>query len=302
MKILFTGGSGLLAANWALFIRDTINVSLALHKRAIYLERVQCFYINLESLDSISQHMAFIRPDIVVHAAALTDVDKCEFNPALAKLINTVMAINVATVCASYKCLFIHISTDHLHDGQRTFVREFEPVSPINQYGLTKAAAEAGILEVLPKALIIRTNFFWWGPWYRPSFSDWILQALRQRQQLNMFVDVYYTPISIHALIRTIELLINANAHGVYNVVSNERISKFEFGLMIANHFGLDAKLITPTTLRDTAKLVMRPLDMSLSNNKLRDSLMITLPTLDDQIAYMKQCEFTPERVMLTCL
>jgi len=143
------------------------------------------------------------------------------------------------------------------------------PVSAMNIYGTTKALAEKLVNQNCPEALIIRTNFYCWGSSYRNSFSDVIIKSLRQEKELNLFDDVFYTPIVAEKLIISVHKLIEIRERGVFNVVGDDRISKYDFGLAVAKQFGLDPKLIKRSKIKEKQELVQRPQDMSLSNNKV---------------------------------
>lgn len=263
-----TGGSGLLALNWAAAIRERQSVVLGLHDRQVTLPGVDALRVNLEATASAVAALDAIEPSLVVHTAGLTSVDFCESNPELAHRVNVVMAADVARACAQRQVAMVHISSDHLFSGRVPCVDENHPTSAINVYGRTKAEAELRVRAALPSALIIRTNFYGWGPLYRPSFSDTIVTALRQGRNVTLFDDVFYTPILAETLVTTTHELIARGAAGVWHVVGDDRLSKFDFGVRLADRLGLDPSLIRPTSINDRHDLVRRPRDMSLSNRK----------------------------------
>ena len=141
--ILITGGSGLLALNWALTIREKFNVTLGFHDRNINLKGTKSILLNLDSKDALIQALEALKPQFVIHAAGLTSVEQCEANPTLAKYINVDLTKNLATVCAKLNIPMIYISTDHLFSGNESLIDEDFPVSPTNVYAKTKAEAEA---------------------------------------------------------------------------------------------------------------------------------------------------------------
>ncbi len=177
--VLITGGSGLLALNWAMAIRDRYLVILGLYDRNITLAGVESSPINLESVDDLTNAFNSFTPGVVIHTAGLTSVEACEANPELALHINSDLSFNVAKVCAKLGLKMVHISTDHLFSGNDPWVTENCPVDPKNVYGRSKAEAEARVIEACPDALVVRTNFYGWGPGYRSSFSDTIIKDLR---------------------------------------------------------------------------------------------------------------------------
>jgi len=243
-RIFITGGSGLLAINWALALRGRYEVILGLHEREISLAGVQAVTIDLESVDHLVRTFETMQPQIVIHTAGLTSVEKCEAEPELAQRINVGLASNIAQACAKLELQLVHISTDHLFTGEDSMVDEVSPVMPVNVYGRTKAEAELRVLEACSRALVVRTNFYGWGPSYRRSFSDIIIESLRAGKELTLFHDVYYSPILVDAAVQAVHDLLVRKAYGIFNVVGDERISKHEFGLKLAQEFNLDTSLI----------------------------------------------------------
>lgn len=266
--VLITGGTGLLAVNWALFLRERYSVVLGLHNRNIFLRDVSTQWIDLGSVDRLTRFLENLCPKVVVHTAAITSVEECEANPGLARHVNVDLAVNIARACAKLGVPLIHISSDHLFSGQTSFVDETCPAEPKNVYARTKAEAELRVLESHEETMVVRTNFYGWGPGYRRSFSDVIIDALRSGCEITLFNDVYYTPILIETAIKAIHDLCGIQAHGIYHVVGDERVSKYDFGLKVATVFGLDSALIKSGSIADSPSLVKRPCDMSLSNNK----------------------------------
>jgi dTDP-4-dehydrorhamnose reductase len=283
-RILITGGSGLLAVNWASATRESCEVFLGLHRRGVNLSGTDSVWLNIESVDELCINLEKINPKIIIHTAGYTDVELCERNPNEAYFINVTLAANVAKACAKLGIKMVHISTDHLFAGTELFITEEKPVNPRNVYGQTKAMAECKVLEVNSQALVIRTNFFGWGTTYRRSFSDIIINSLRAGKKLTLFKDVNYNPILIETLAMAVHEMLNRNAFGIYHVVGDERISKYEFGLRIAKKFNLNHKNIISGLMSDRTDLVKRPYEMSLSNHKTRNFLNRRLGDVDQYL------------------
>lgn len=290
-KILITGGSGLLAINWALSIRDKYEVTLLLHHRKISLSGVSADTASLDNLDECLEVLGKHQPDIVIHTAGLTDVEKCESNLNLAQEVNVGLAKNIAIACNYKNVKLVHISTDHLFSGEDKFVTENSTPNPVNRYAKTKLQGEQQVLENYRDALIIRTNFFGWGVKYRPSFSDFILSNLKADKSIDLFQDVFFTPILIDELVDKVHQLIDVGVSGIFNVVGSEHLSKYEFGVRLANCFNLDTGLINAISINDKENLVKRPKDMSLSNAKLCQTLDCEVINLDQQLQLLKTQE-----------
>jgi len=269
--ILITGGSGLLAINWACVARSSgWKVILGTHRRQVALRGAIARPIELDDPEFLRHRLAEIAPDLVVHTVGLTSVDDCEKNPALARRVNAEFARNVAEAAAQENIRLVHISTDHLFAGTRSVCSESDQPEPLNEYARSKLLAEEWVQQAHPEALILRTNFFGWGHAYRHSFSDWILSDLRAGRSTTLFDDVYFTPILADSLAIAAHRLLEKSASGIFNLVGDERFSKYQFGILLAKAFGLPAELIRRGRISDLKMLAKRPPDMSLNNSKAR--------------------------------
>jgi dTDP-4-dehydrorhamnose reductase len=149
------------------------------------------------------------------------------------------------------------------------------------------------VRETCPDALIIRTNFFGWGTGYRQSFSDIIIGALRRQRSITLFDDVYYTPILAESLVKAVHDLLERKGVGVFNVVSSQRLTKYRFGMLLAEAFDLDPAPIRCGSLSDFPGLVNRPRDMSLSNRKVCDFLGRDVGPITEQLNRLREHEQT---------
>ena len=290
-RVLITGGSGLLGLNWAAAIRSQYEVHLGIHSRGVSFRGTVANPLDIDSFDSALRSFDALQPDLVVHTAGLTSVEQCEADPSKAFHQNVTIARNVAQACEWLGIKLVHISTDHLFDGAYSFVDECAAPSPQNIYGKTKAEGELCLLDANPSALVIRTNFFGWGTSYRSSFSDCIIQFLREGKPIKLFQDVFYTPILAESLAIAATQLVRNKQFGVVNLVGDTRISKFDFGVRLAEEFRLDKNLICSVKFASRPDLVRRPLDMSLSNKYATSQLGNPPSSLDRDIKRLRQQE-----------
>lgn len=272
MKILITGGNGLLASNliFNLFGNHSI-LSLSRSNKISYKGTINKKVDFLNMADLVEVFREF-RPDIVINTVSLTAVEACEENFYDAYISNVQTAINIARASKEAGAKLVHISTDHFCDSNFIYSTENQTERPKNNYAITKQIAEKEVFGIDSTSLVIRTNFFGWGHKFKGSFSDFIISNLRMNKEVKLFADVFYTPIITSDLCKAIIALINNKEEGVFNVVSKDRLSKYDFGLKIAKMFDLDASLIVAASINDTS-LTPRPTEMSLSNAKLVKSL-----------------------------
>ena len=290
-RVLITGGSGLLGLNWAAATRSQSEVYLGIHSRDVSFRGTVASPLGIESLDSALRGFDSLQLDLVIHTAGLTSVERCEANPSKAFHQNVSLARNVAQACERLDIKLVHISTDHLFDGTYSFSDEQSTPSPQNIYGKTKAEGELRVLEANPSTLVIRTNFFGWGSSYRSSFSDYILESLRTGRPIKLFEDVFYTPTLAESLAIAATQLVKNKHSGIVNLVGDTRISKFDFGVRLAEEFGLNKSLIIPVKLASRPDLVRRPLDMSLSNKYITSLLGKAPSSLEADIKRLRQQE-----------
>jgi len=283
-KIIISGGSGLLAINWAIQMRNEYSILLLLHNRKIEITGVICKFVNLESVDSIKKTIQEFGPSIFIHTVGLTDVDLCEKDQAKAHHVNVEIANKIAQCCYSMNLKLVHVSTDHLFSGNKPLVDEEAEPDPVNCYGQTKLDAEYKVINENPDSLIVRTNFYGWGSSYRHSFSDFIIDNLRRSKQINLYDDVYYTPIIASELINAAHELVSNNAKGIFNVVGDDRVSKYGFGLAVAKCFDLNVEMIVKDNYQNHSSKIRRPMDMSLSNRKLSDFLNRRIGSVENHI------------------
>ena len=286
-RVLITGGTGLLALNWACAVRSSWDVVLATHLHSVDLPGTTSRPVELDDPARCGAALDDVSPDLVVHTAGLANVDGCEQHPSRAHHDNAELARNVALACSACGISLIHISTDQLFAGDRSFYPEAEAPRPLNEYARSKLVAEQWVREACPGALIIRTNFFGWGHAARQSLSDWIIYNLRAGNPLTLFDDVKFTPILADSLALAAHELVERSASGIFNVVGDERMSKYEFGELLAQRFQLARSLIRRGQVGSAKLLAPRQRDMSLSNSKARETLGRSLGTIEEYLSVL---------------
>lgn len=290
-RLLITGGSGLLGLTWALTMRQEWDVIRIEHTRRLQVSGTKSVEIDLLDPAAIQSGIKAVDPSLVVHTAGLTNVEACEADPDLAMSLNKEAAGNIAEACAGLDIPLVAISTDHLFGQYPGPYAEAAALTPMNIYAKSKAAGERAVLDAFPNALIARTNFFGWGPSFKPSFSDVILSTLREGRSLSLFDDVAFSPIINGRLVEIAHRLIDQGASGIFNLVGDEAVTKYEFGYRLAAHFGLSTELISIGKLSHKTGLVTRPHDMVLDASKLRAALGEPVGMLDSFFSALEQSE-----------
>ena len=291
MRILFTGGSSLLAQAWIKNNNSNHTYLLGQHDRKITSYKHEVVQLAYNDSSILGEQIKSLNLDAIINCIGFTNIESCEKNPKEANLLNNKLPSLISKIAHKNEIKFVHISTDQLFNGESAYSNENTPVGLLNVYAKTKYEGENSVLKSNVNALVIRTNFFGLGPHYKLSFSDFIINNLKQGKRLNLFEDIFFTPISVNTLSKQIDLLFASNKSGIYNISSNERISKYHFGLKIAELYGFSTQLIQPISIESLPNLVLRPKDMSLSNHKYTSSLNTTLPSIDAQLDEMLNLE-----------
>ena len=177
-KIFVTGASGLFGLNFIHYLIDAkiFEVHALLHNRTLLVDGVSTHFLADEDISTLVHR---IKPDIVVHAAGLTNIEKCESDKSLAIQSNVKFSGELGILCSEINATIVYISTDHLWSDQEQMKDENVALNPMNNYGLTKGNGEREIEKTCKQHFILRTNFFGWGPGYRQSFSDYIINSLQ---------------------------------------------------------------------------------------------------------------------------
>ena len=222
-------------------------------------------------------------PDIVVHAAAMTDVDACEIDPDAADRANSVATANLVKAISA-EAMFVYLSTDQVYPdtpGPHIEGRE----APVNVYGTSKLAGEKAALRHR-RTLVVRTNFF--GHSRTPgrrSLSDFVVESLSARRSITLFDDVLFSPLHATTLTATVGEMLERGLTGVFNVASRSGMSKAEFALRIADRFGLQKETASRGCSAAVPERAHRPSDLRMDPTRLEIALGRVMPTLEEEIA-----------------
>ena len=240
--------------------------------------------INLFSKNSVQKILEIYEIDIVLNCIGLTNIEFCENNPIEAFKVNSELPGIIAKACNSSNTKLIHISTDHFFDDKNILHSEDDEVRLLNNYAKSKYQGELEVLTNCHSSIICRTNFFGYGPAYKNSMSDWIEEAAKNNSKIVLFNDVFFTPVSGKNLAFYAHKLVENNFSGIFNISSDKRISKFEFGKLLCNKLNIPSNSILEGSIDDRLDLVRRPKSMGLSNAKLTKAIKIHNLSIEKEI------------------
>jgi dTDP-4-dehydrorhamnose reductase len=237
---------------------------------------------DLADQQSVARMVASVAPDVVIHCAAMTNVDGCEADPEAADRGNRLTSENLAVVLPP-TCHLIYISTDQVYpDVSGPHLEGTE--DPVNAYGRSKLAGEQAILHH-PGGLVLRTSFF--GPSKTPgrqSLSDFVVENLSANRNITLFEDILFSPLHVNTLVELIFELVDRQATGIFNLASRDGLSKAEFALRIAHHLNLQTvTAIIGTSVNQLGRAV-RTADLRMSPGHFEQTLGRQMPSLRQEI------------------
>jgi len=288
MKIIGTGLSGLIGTRIVELNSDLDFIEISLEKG-----------INLLDLTTLETIFAN-NPEAthVLHLAAFTDTNAAWEQKGdtrgLCYQINVVGTQNIVKMCQKYNKYLIHISTDYVFDGQKkTAYVETDLPNPLDWYAETKCLAEKVILDSKLPATIVRI-----APPYRSKFDtkvDFIrkiIAKLKNNEVCQLFSDQITTPTFIDDIALGLRQIIDKPVPGIFHLVGSSSQSVYQAGLLIAQTFGFDPKLIQPSSLADYLSTPnARPYapNLSVSNEKFVKTYAFTPKTLTEGLEEMKK-------------
>ncbi len=260
---------------------SVFGVSRSVPIRSSRLKWIRC---DLSEKGPAHRCLNQIAPDIIVHAAAMTNVDACEKDPELAERQNVLASSNLAEWAHANKSFLLYVSTDSVFDGARGRYSEEDAPGPLNAYARSKLMGEEVVRAVCPHSLILRTNLYGWNFQDKLSLGEWILRGLLQKETLGMFTDVYFAPLYAGDLAQIILELVNIRAKGVYHAGASDACSKHAFSVLLADIFVLDATSIAPTSVVAFPFAAKRPQNTTLRVEKISNLLGHSMPTIEDGV------------------
>ncbi|MEM0463234.1 dTDP-4-dehydrorhamnose reductase [Pyrobaculum sp.] len=226
------------------------------------------------------------KPDAVIHAAALGDVDKCEEDPALCHRINAVVTREIARWCARRGARLVYISTDYVFPGDRGSYKEEDPPKPINYYGLTKLLGEEAVLAA--GGAVVRVAWIYGlGPG-RQNFGRVVVERLSRGEEVRAVADQWGSPTLNTLIGEAAAKLLAADYSGVLHA-AGPRLSRYEFALAIAEAFGLSKDLVKPIKMADLSFKAPRPRDSSLDSSRAEKMLGIPFSDIRYALAIFKR-------------
>ncbi|AQQ72020.1 dTDP-4-dehydrorhamnose reductase [Limihaloglobus sulfuriphilus] len=291
-KILITGGAGFVGANCAMLARRQWDVYVTTHKTrinpALPAREVALDIADLENVQSV---ISRIRPVAIIHAAALSDTRSSAEKPELAMKMNADGTKNMAIAAGQYGAKLVYISTDLVYDGEGSLYSETDTAAASCHYGRSKLAGEEMAIRFCDNLCIARSaTVYGCNINNKKNFAESLIEKLGSSERVKLFTDEYRSFIHVQDLCRILlKMAADTKLTGIYNAGGPQRLSRYEFGLELADAFGFDKSLIEPSKIDPAMFNDHRPKDCSMNISKLTEKIGISLADVSEGLNAMRR-------------
>ena len=256
MKILLLGHKGMLGSD--------LLTQMSLHHEVVGMDKEE---IDITSADDCAKAIEDTAPQIVINAAAYTNVDGCETAKEECFAVNAEAVKNIAEACRGKNIRIIHFSTDYVFNGTGSApYKEDEKCDPINTYGASKLAGESYLQTFAQNYILIRTA--WLYGVNGKNFVRTILEKAKTTPRLTVVDDQLGSPTHTKDLAAAVDLLIEKNAQGIFHVTNRGSCSWYQFAVKILQEAGIDDVEVSPIKSDQLARQAKRPAYSVLSMQK----------------------------------
>jgi dTDP-4-dehydrorhamnose reductase len=274
MRLIITGGSGLLGSAVAALSQANGYKTYAGYNQHNANEGIP-IPLDITKINMVEKAFQKAKPEIVIHSAAMTNVDRCEENQTQATMINVNGTRNIVKEAKKYGAFVLYVSTDYVFSGEKGGYIESDEPGPINHYGATKLESERILTSSNTEYCIVRPSVIYGS---RPAagkenFALWIINNLRNGESIKIINDNWVSPTLNTNLAEMILEIIERRLTGVYHLSGATPINRYEFTKQIAKTFELDESLIIPVTSEAMNWKAKRPRNSTLNVEKASATL-----------------------------
>lgn len=238
--------------------------------------------LDVTDAEKVMRAIESTSPDLVIHAAAFTQVDRCESEEDLAYSQNALGARNVAAACLETHAAMVYVSTDYVFDGKNTrMYREDDTPNPLNIYGKSKLAGEELVRQILPRHYICRTSWLYGRE--GQNFVYTMLKLAQNNNTLRVVNDQTGTPTATEDLAHQIYRLALSRLYGTYHVSGQGECTWYDFAREIMRLAGKNVEIL-PQSTADAARAAARPRYSVLDNYRLRLSGLDIMPSWQESL------------------
>lgn len=289
MKILVTGGSGVIGSKIRKkFTSEKIDLFSTFMNHELKCKND--FLLDIRKKNDVEKIFDKIKPDIVIHTSAITNIDLCEDDHNLADSVNIIGTKNIIELSEKINSKLVFVSTSFVFDGEKSIYYETDSTNPTTYYGRTKEISEKNISNSNLDYLILRTDqpYSWIESWQHTNSVLRIIEKLKAKKIHKEITDWYNTPTYVPDFVEATNKLIFNNKSGIYHLVGSDFISRFEWARIICEYFNLEQEFVVPIKSEEL-KLSAKRVNVNLSNEKIFNNLGIKMMGIRDGLKSMIQ-------------
>jgi len=278
-KILITGSNGLLGQKLVELLISKAHIETVAtargENRLPFSKGYRYVEMDITDPEAVDQVLDAERPNVLIHTAAMTNVDQCEAEKDACWKLNVTATETLVAACAKYQIFLEHVSTDFIFDGTSGPYREEDIPNPISFYGWSKYAAEKAVKSSDIEWAIARTVLVY-GIAHDMSRSNiilWVKKSLEEGKAINIVTDQFRTPTLAEDLAMGCFLIADQEAKGIYHISGKDFLTPYQMALAAADYFKLDASLISPTDASAFTQPARRPPRTGFNLTKSRNVL-----------------------------
>ena len=287
-KLLIIGGTSLVGSTFLDYASKDYEIYVTEHDNPFIKSNIRSEKIDLlKDSNKISEYIYKIKPTVVIHTVAFSNVDFCETHHELANLLHVKITKDITKICNEISSKLIYFSTDAVFDGKKNQKYcEDEIPNPLSFYGKTKLDAEKIILTGNERNVVLRTTVIY-GKQKRSRFTQWVLENLQKHHTVTAFTDQYNTPTLVDDLSKAIIKILELDLSGLFHASGKTCINRYEFALKLAEKFQLDKKFILPTLTSEKDQVAPRPKNGCLDSTKLENLIKMEFCDIDSGISFI---------------
>lgn len=269
LRVLLTGASGFLGWNLLHTVPSNIQVVGQYGNNPIRVPLDETIQADIAVRASVDQMLEKAKPDAIIHTAAVADANLFQEEKERSFLINWIATNHMAAYAAEKQIPFIFTSTDLVFDGTQGEYKETDEPNVLSAYGLSKVSAELGIVARHKHACICRMPLMFGvkGPNGESRLNP-MLEKMRNKEPLHLFTDEYRSTVDGRSAAIGIWQALTDNWQGIYHMGGRNKRSRYEFGIMMADAFGIKDHNIIAAKQADIPMAAARPADASLDSSK----------------------------------
>ncbi len=294
-KILVTGSNGLLGQKLIEKLSKTENIEVIAtargENRLPFAENYEFVSLDITKKEEIESVFDTQKPDVVIHTAAMTNVDQCETEKDACWDLNVKAVEYLLEASKKHSSFFVHLSTDFIFDGKEGPYDENAEANPLSFYGWSKYAAEKLVINSDIKWAIARTVLVYGiaHDMSRTNIILWVKNSLEQGKSINVVNDQWRTPTLAEDLADGCILIAQKEAEGIFNISGKDLLNPFQMAIMTADYFNLDKSLIIEVDGTKFTQPAKRPAKTGFILDKPIEVLGYNPKTFQEGIAFVAE-------------